>query len=247
MISVCMATYNGEQYIREQLESILSQLGENDEVIISDDGSKDNTLRIVKDLKDSRIKAFNNVAPHGVVPNFENALRHASGDVIFLADQDDVWLPHKVQTVLKHLEHCDWVAHNVEMADGNLNLQGIDFFTLRNTKYGFWKNIWKMRYLGCTMAFKKEALKYIMPFPKDILWHDMWAAAILHAKYNGELIRESLMYYRRHGYNASPTSEKSGWSWFFRLEYRCVILWNAILRLNGRVFGLSFCLFCATH
>ena len=90
MISVCMATYNGEKYIEEQLKSILSQLGENDEVIVSDDSSTDNTLAIVESFNDVRIKIFPNNKFHSPIFNFENALKQATGDYIFLSDQDDV-------------------------------------------------------------------------------------------------------------------------------------------------------------
>ena len=77
-ISVCMATYNGERYIREQMESILKQLGEDDEVIVSDDGSKDHTLDIVRSFGDARIKIFENHGEHGYTKNFDNALNHSS-------------------------------------------------------------------------------------------------------------------------------------------------------------------------
>lgn len=230
-ISVCIATYNGEKYIQEQISSILSQLSKDDEIIISDDGSKDNTINILHSFNDNRIKIFFNASPHGVVPNFENAIKHAMGNIIFLSDQDDIWMPYKVKTVLSSFQNYDFVVHNAEIVNGQKKQLGIDFFSFRHTKYGYWQNLWKMRYLGCTMAFRKEVLKDILPFPKKILWHDMWIAAILHLKYKGLLINEPLIYYRRHGDNASPSGEKSGWSWSFRLKYRWIIFYNSILRL----------------
>ena len=95
MISVCIATYNGAEYLREQVESILSQLEEEDEIVVSDDSSTDTTIEILQSFGDRRIKIFKNPAK-GFVRNFENALRQAQGDFIFLSDQDDVWLPNKV-------------------------------------------------------------------------------------------------------------------------------------------------------
>lgn len=231
MISVCMAAYNGSKYIRQQVESVLIQLSFEDELIISDDGSLDETLQVLQEIGDIRIKIYENEPPHGVVENFENAIKHAVGDYIFLCDQDDVWMPEKVKKVLEAFENYDFVVHNAEMVDGDLISQGIDFFTLRKTRYGYWQNLWKMRYLGCTMAFKRDALKFILPFPNNILWHDMWAAAILHLKFHGTLINESLMWYRRHGDNASPSGEKSGWSWAFRIKYRWFVFYNSILRI----------------
>ena len=230
-ISVCIATYNGEAFIKDQVYSILSQLSQKDEIVISDDGSKDYTLNILFSFNDPRIKVYKNEGKHGVVPNFENAIKHATGDYIFFCDQDDVWMPGKVKRVMEAFENYDFVVHNAEMVDGNLMSQGIDFFTLRNSKYGYWQNLWKMRYLGCAMAFKRDALKFILPFPNNILWHDMWTAAILHLKFHGTLINESLMWYRRHGANASPSGEKSGWSWAFRIRYRWFVFYNSILRI----------------
>ena len=100
MISVCMACYNGEKFIQEQVDSIICQLGLDDELIISDDGSNDRTLDILFSYEDSRIKILHNRACHGFVGNFENALSHAKGDYIFLSDQDDIWKKEKVQKVI---------------------------------------------------------------------------------------------------------------------------------------------------
>ena len=94
IVSVCMATYNGEKYIREQIDSILPQLSDSDELVISDDGSSDSTIDIIQGYNDRRIRLYHNTR-HGVTWNFENALRQSRGDVIFLADQDDVWKPGK--------------------------------------------------------------------------------------------------------------------------------------------------------
>ncbi len=113
-ISVCMATYNGAAYIKKQMDSILSQEleeGYEMEVVVSDDNSTDNTIEVLESYHDDRIKIFHH-APHprykhynalmSAGKNFENAIMHASGDVIFLSDQDDVWYPHKVRTMLRH-------------------------------------------------------------------------------------------------------------------------------------------------
>jgi len=99
-ISVCMATYNGEKYIYDQLQSILTQLSENDEVIISDNYSSDKTIEIIELFNDPRIKIYF-LKKGKSIKNFENALLHASRDYIFLADQDDIWLPGKVQIMME--------------------------------------------------------------------------------------------------------------------------------------------------
>ena len=100
MISVCIATYNGSKYIKEQIDSILPQLDECDEIIVSDDSSTDNTLSILKSYHDRRIIIFTNQKFNSPIYNFENALKHAKGDIIFLSDQDDIWEFNKVQVMI---------------------------------------------------------------------------------------------------------------------------------------------------
>ena len=106
-ISVCIATYNGEKYIKEQLSSILSQLEENDEVIISDDSSTDNTIQIVENFKDKRIRIFREQKFKSPIYNFENAISKATGDIIFLSDQDDIWHKAKVHKIKQYLSNED--------------------------------------------------------------------------------------------------------------------------------------------
>ena len=97
MVSVCMATYNGGKYIKEQIDSILGQLSNNDELIISDDNSTDDTVDIINRISDSRVRLFFN-KQKGYTNNFENALKQVRGDIIFLSDQDDIWMDNKVNT-----------------------------------------------------------------------------------------------------------------------------------------------------
>ena len=121
MISVCIATYNGAPYITEQLASICAQLSDNDEIIISDDGSTDSTLDVVRAFGDPRIRIVRNQSQRCYTANFENALRHAQGDYIFICDQDDVWLPNKVETIVHYLcdEGYSIVAHDAIVTDAH--------------------------------------------------------------------------------------------------------------------------------
>ncbi|MEM7184509.1 MAG: glycosyltransferase, partial [Spirochaetota bacterium] len=111
MISVCIATFNGEKYIHEQLVSILQQLGTNDEIIISDDSSTDNTIKMIHAINDKRIKIYHNNV-RNPIQNFENALRKAQGKYIFLSDQDDIWLETKISITIEHLQKYDLVVHD---------------------------------------------------------------------------------------------------------------------------------------
>src|ERR1017187_1659980 len=95
-----MATYNGSLYIERQLRSILNQLDQNDEVIVVDDHSSDTTLEVVDKIVDRRIEIFRNESNQGVLKTFERALRLASGEIIFLSDQDDIWYPEKASSFL---------------------------------------------------------------------------------------------------------------------------------------------------
>ena len=99
-ISVCMASYNGSKYIKNQIQSILIQLNNKDQLIIVDDCSIDNTLQIIKNFKDSRIKLIKNNRNVGVVATFQKAMKFAKGDIIFLSDQDDEWLDNKVTFII---------------------------------------------------------------------------------------------------------------------------------------------------
>ena len=102
MVSVCIATYNGEKYLRQQIESILPQLSKEDEIVISDDCSTDRTVEILKVFNDERIKIFVNESNLGVVENFENAIKQSIGEYVFLSDQDDVWEPYKVESIISY-------------------------------------------------------------------------------------------------------------------------------------------------
>ena len=112
MISVCIATYNGGKYIRQQIESILPQLDATDEIIISDDGSTDDTLLQIEALSSSLVRVYKHTNRLGYTRNFERALTYAKGDVIFLCDQDDIWLPNKVEMCMKELTNSDLVVTN---------------------------------------------------------------------------------------------------------------------------------------
>lgn len=232
MISVCMATYNGEKFIREQIESILSQLGTNDELIISDDGSTDDTIKIINSICDPRIKLFHNQGRCGFVGNFENALRNAQNDYIFLSDQDDIWKKDKVKIVLQALEDYDLIVHDAEIIDGDGNPLGMNYYSIMHHYTNFFMNLWKTRWLGCCMAFRKEVLFYCLPFPSNIVAHDYWIGMLGMLKFQYCFLNDVLICYRRHGGNVSPSGEKSNYSLFYKLfTKRMNLLISLIKRL----------------
>ena len=207
MISVCLASYNGEKYIHEQLSSILACLDSEDELIVSDDGSSDGTISIIKDLvlRDKRIKLVD--GPHrGVIANFSNLISLAKGDEIFLSDQDDVWHPDKVSKVMSTFEMTgtDLVTHNARIVDSERNPTKSTLFSIRSSKPGFLKNVVKNSYVGCCMAFKREIVPYILPIPENIEMHDWWIGLVGELMTSPVFIDDELIDYRRHNANVSP-------------------------------------------
>lgn len=209
MISVCMPTYNGEKYIKEQLDSILSQISVDDEVIISDDSSTDKTLEIIKSYNDSRLKVLENNHFKSPIYNLENALKQAKGDYIFLADQDDVWYSNKVEKLLLCLTDYDCVVSDATVVNSDMTVIHESFMDINHSRKGFVNNLIKNGFLGCCMAFSSSLLKIVLPFPKNIPMHDSWIG--LNATLKGKVLflDEPLIYYRRHESNASCSSEKS--------------------------------------
>jgi glycosyltransferase, family 2 len=241
MVSVCIATYNGEQYIKDQVDSVLKQLSCCDELIVSDDGSTDSTINILESYQDSRIKIYYNNIRHGVIGNFENALRQVNGDYIFLSDQDDVWLPSKIERMLYYLRDYDLVLSDCKIVDVNLNILEDSFFTIISSKKGFFNNLAKNSYMGCCIAFKKDILSYILPFPKNIAMHDSWIG--LSVELNGKpfFLEEPLILYRRHGNNASFTSGKSQYSFIYKVQYRLNMLFSLLSRRYKFIKNGVFC------
>lgn len=224
MISVCIASYNGEKYIERQLRSILSQLGESDEIVVSDDESKDRTIAVIQGIGDNRVKIVYNPR-HGVVHNFENAIVNAKGDYIFLSDQDDEWLPNKVARCMEVLKTYDCVVTDCQICDSEGSIIHDSFYEVNGTKPNKWYNLFVNNgYMGSCMAFRKSILPHILPFPKDIPLHDIWIGNIAAFKFNICWMSDKLMKYRRHGNNASNAAEKSDASLVKRLGYRWHII-----------------------
>ena len=230
MNSVCIATYNGEKYIKEQLESILNQLNNNDEIIVSDDNSTDSTLEIIKSLKDNRINIYLNEKESGYTRNFENALEKANGDIIFLSDQDDIWMDNKVKVSLVALMNHDFIVHDGQMVDGDLNIINDSIFKYRNVKQGFIANFVQIKYLGCCMVFKREVLKKSLPFPNNQIFvtHDSWITLVSELYFKVKLIKEPLIKYRRHGNNTSLGGAKGDNSLFTKINIRLYSLYNLV-------------------
>lgn len=204
-----MASFNCARYIREQMESILSQLDAQDEVIVVDDASTDGTSRSPI-LKDPRISILQHERNSGVVATFEEAIRAATGDIIILSDCDDVWAPHRVdRTIGAFAAHpnASIVVGNIALMDGEGHSIREDVrIRVRRFDARLLPNLFANRFQGSAMAIRADIRPEILPFPRDVLFlHDAWIGArcALTGRQTICLNNEPLLYYRRHGANAS--------------------------------------------
>ena len=227
-VSVAMAAYNGEKFIKEQVQSILDNLTEGDELVVSDDGSADATKEILLSFKDDRIKIFDG-PKKGVKTNFENAIKNCNNRYIFLCDQDDIWDSEKVEKVMKVFKenNCPVCVHNCELIkeDGGKLLDS--YFEYRNSGAGFFKNIMKNSYMGCCMAFDALMLKdKILPIPENIEMHDQWIGVIGDKIGKKVCIEDKLIKYIRHEDNASECFNHYGF--FKMLRNRINLIFNLV-------------------
>lgn len=211
-ISVCMATYQGERWVEEQLTSILAQLDTDDEVVIVDDASRDSTVALINRFGDRRIRLFSNDRNLGHVRTFERAISLSTGDSLLLADQDDVWLPGRVNILVEALSRRDVVASGFDILGigspplpPQLPERGILFHT-RNVVGIF---LGKRAYFGCAMALNRRMLPVLVPFPPNVEAHDHWLAIVGNVAGQMEHVCAPTLLRRIHGDNATPNRRRS--------------------------------------
>lgn len=222
-LSVCMASYNGSAYLRAQIDSILGQLGPDDELLVSDDASTDDTLAILRSYG-KRIRIVGTDRSGGVVANFERVMCHATKDVIALSDQDDVWLDGRVDLIRASLRDCDLVMLNGIVVDGALQSLDTTVFRSVGVRGGFWRNLAKNSFVGCCMAFRRDLVQSALPFPHGLPWHDWLIGLLAELRGGVRRVETPTILYRRHGANFSPTGEKSTFSIAHRLAMRVAVL-----------------------
>jgi glycosyltransferase involved in cell wall biosynthesis len=209
-----MSTYNGAQFVVRQLDTVLKQLSPNDEVIVVDDGSKDDTVKVIREAYGDRVKVYVNERNLGVIHSFEKAISLAKGDILFLCDQDDLWEENKVELVLEafNKQNATLVVHDALVVDGELRTINPSWndYNHNNINQGILGNILKNAYTGAFMAFKKELVSDILPFPPSIEMHDQWIALVcMLKKKNIAFIDQPLMKYVRHGGNVTGMKKRS--------------------------------------
>ena len=220
-IDILMTTYNGEKYLKEQIESILNQTYKNINLIISDDCSTDNTRDILKEYQDlENIKIYYQDKNLGYVANFEFLLKHVESDIYMLSDQDDVWMPNKIEETFKKLEedNADLVFTDLEVVNQKLELINKSFNKSMNKEHKIGKTLGtnQFEYLynnitGCTIMSKKKWIDEILPIPKGSKYviHDSWIGLIISLNGKISYLDKPTIKYRQHSENQVGTERES--------------------------------------
>lgn len=207
-IAVCMATYNGGKFIQGQITSILSELGSSDALLISDDGSTDDTMEKVLSIEDSRILIFQNARNLGYVRNFETVIaRVVDAEYIFFSDQDDIWSPGRLQEMvacLKKSQKNILFGQFDVMGEGSLpNAVTTDQLPDNRLKSlcKLFLGLPQFPYYGSTMAISMVARSYLFPIPIPGISHDIWAALLGNFKGDIAYLPKIVTHRRLHGGN----------------------------------------------
>lgn len=227
-VSVCMATYNGRRFIEEQIQSILCQIGSNDELLINDDCSTDDTVSYLSNLNDPRIKIEINSHNLGHVRNFERCLSRATGNIIIFSDQDDRWHPEKItwtRDVFEHHPDLTLVHHGMRLVDEKGLPVGIEYiprFSGAQSQLSFLsRQMIRAEIFGSAAAIRSSAVKFLLPFPPSVYAHDHWMAIANGVCGKIFLSDRVLVDYRQHAHNLTPRSPVA---WSRRLLWRVALL-----------------------
>ena len=206
LISIAMTTYNGEKYLKKQLDSLCNQTYPNIEVVVCDDRSKDNTESILKSYqKRLKLQYFVNEQNLGVVKNFEKALSLCHGAYIALCDQDDIWLPNKIETLVRNIGTYSLIFSDAALIDINDKIiepsfrkfQKLVIWTERPLLPLFFGNF----VTGCTAMLTKELVDKALPIPGGERFHDWWLATVATKLHGIKALDNKLVLYRQHGTN----------------------------------------------
>lgn len=212
MISIALATYNGSKYIQEQLDSVLAQSMDNFEIIICDDCSTDNTMKILQEYstKDGRIHIYSNSANVGFKKNFEHILSLCRGEYIAFCDQDDIWEPNHLEILYNNIGNNDCIGANSLIIDKNGVSQGktlLEHWHIhvmpKDAEQLFQHELHSNVIQGTASLIRSSLVKQALPIPDSVKYHDYWFALI--AGLNGKCayINDVVLKYRRHSSNTS--------------------------------------------
>lgn len=205
LVSVAMATYNGEKYIKEQLESIISQTYKNIEVVITDDASTDDTIKVINEFKNKHgfIKVFLSDINKGVTQTFEHSFTKCGGDFIAISDQDDIWEPNKIETLLAGLDQEDAVYSNSLLIDKTGKSLHKEFKSLMKLQSYYDGSPFLMGNCipGHTILMKTGFAKTILPLPRGMMF-DRWISFCAASNNGIKYVDKPLVRYRQHENNS---------------------------------------------
>jgi glycosyltransferase involved in cell wall biosynthesis len=211
LVSVALCTYNGSQFLAEQLTSVIEQTYRNVEIIIVDDCSTDESVEISKRFaaRDSRIRVVRNSKNLGFKANFEFAMTLCSGDFIAPCDQDDIWEPEKIARLVevigqRGLSYCDSALVDAQGTPTGVRMSSIVHMATTDDPVPF---AFGNCVSGHAMLFRRELLQLALPIPEEF-FHDWWIAAVAAARGGIAFHRESLVLYRQHGSNVTDVRLK---------------------------------------
>jgi glycosyltransferase involved in cell wall biosynthesis len=238
-----MATHNGEKHVARQLETILSELNPGDEVIVVDDQSTDRTVEVVDALGDARIRCIKNPQNMREMYSFGRAMSLATKQVVFLADQDDIWVPGRVNRMVGALSDsgASLVTTNFVWMNDKEDPIDVPFDGVRAAaSRSYLRNIvdifvGRTNYFGCAMAMTQEFSRLILPIPPFVQSHDLWIALAANASGSNVHLDDVTLRKRQHGNNA--TSTVSRWALYQKLWSRAIFVQSLLviaLRRLGR-------------
>ncbi|MEM1282781.1 MAG: glycosyltransferase family 2 protein [Chlamydiota bacterium] len=215
-VDILLATYNGEEFIAEQIESIMEQTHQKFFLVVGDDASRDSTPDIVYQYaQKNRGKVFfqqyhENV---GMVLNFSRLVKFSASPYVMLSDQDDIWLPAKIEETLKKMKEMErefgeetplLVHSNSCIVDDDLNMIDTSFYSYSQQdprKNNFSQVLMDNHVLGCTMMMNRALMDSAFPIPKNALLHDYWVSLVATAFGKVGFLDKKTTYYRQHGHN----------------------------------------------
>lgn len=232
MISICLATFNGEQFLKRQLDTILEQIGESDEIIVVDDCSSDSTIKLIKEIGDKRLKITLNSKNSGVVKTFERAISLAIGDYIFLSDQDDVWFHDKIKVTFMKMHELEMLYGNTipllvhtDLAVGNENLKIISNSFCKFQRVNPYRGNAINRLLvqnnitGCTVMINKPLRDLALPISGKAIMHDWWIGMVASCFGKIGFVDKPTIIYRQHSHN-DIGAKKYNFAYILKMFYK---------------------------
>lgn len=236
-VSVVVATCNGERFIEQQISSLLEIIGENDEIVVGDDASTDQTIDKILKINDNRIRIIRFENRVGYQKNFERAIFESRGEYIFFSDQDDVCLSERYSNSLEALKTFGCVVGDAVVTDEFLVPSTLSYFKQRRVKnFNVWRLFTKPCAIGATMACTRKFLISALPFPKDVP-HDFWLSLLASSRGELAVVFVPFILYRRHQDVISLTGMKKKRSIIMILKERVHIFYFLAKWWISRVFS----------